>query len=434
MAVEKPRVRRLRKNPRVIAPLALAALALLAGCSGGKEAPPVVAVQAATVRQAPIAQVITAQALLFPLQEAALTPKVSAPVEKFYVQRGQRVHRGQLLVTLQNRDLKAAEVENQGAYQQAQAEYQQAMALGVPQQAQKAQVELQTAKQELDAQQKIFDARQNLYRQGAIPRKELDDARIALTQARGNYQIALKQWQNLQHGGTQQAIQSAKGQLAAAQGKYLAAQADVAYSEIRSPIEGVVTDRLNYPGQVAAADSPVVTVMDLSQIIAKAHIPAAQAAALKSGDPATITVEGGQPLQGKVTVVSPALDPNSTTVEVWVQAANPGGELKPGSSATVQMTAQTVPNALIVPSSALLTDEEGKTTVMVVGADQTASSRDVQTGVRQGDEVQITSGLKPGEVVVTSGNYGLPAHTKVTVQTSNAGVKEASPPQEKSEE
>ena len=110
--------------------------------------------------------------------------------------------------------------------------------------------------------------------------------------------------------GKQQQLKSAAGQLESAKGKYLGAAAQLSYSEIRSPIDGVVTDRPLYPGEMAAAGTPLLTVMDISQVIARAHIPQPEAALLKVGDKATITVPGeDNPVEGKITVVSPALDP-----------------------------------------------------------------------------------------------------------------------------
>jgi RND family efflux transporter MFP subunit len=204
--------------------------------------------------------------------------------------------------------------------------------------------------------------------------------------------------------------------LESAKGKYMGAEAQMSYSQIRSPIDGVVTDRPLYPGEMAAASTPIVTVMDISQVIAKAHIPQPEAALLKVGDKATITVPGeSEPVDARVTVVSPALDPNSTTVEVWVQAKNPDQRLKPGTSVQVSMLAQTIPDAVVIPATALLTGQDGTTSVMVVGADNRAHQKPVSVGIRQGDQVQITEGLQAGDHVVASGAYGLPDNTQVTV-------------------
>jgi RND family efflux transporter MFP subunit len=205
--------------------------------------------------------------------------------------------------------------------------------------------------------------------------------------------------------------------LAAAKGKYQGAAAQLSYSEIRSPISGVVTDRPLYPGEMATAGTPLVTVMDLSHVIAKAHIPQAEAALLKVGDTANVSAPGLEdPIPGKVSVVSPALDPNSTTVEVWVDARNPHQELKPGTSVSISMLAQTIPDALTVPAAAVLTEPDGTTSVMVIGDDSRAHQRDVKTGVRQQNQIQIVSGLKAGERVVTAGAYGLPDNTRVQLQ------------------
>src|ERR1041385_6134606 len=97
---------------------ALAALLVSSACSKKEETPqPVVTVQTASVVRGSIQQIITAQAILYPRDQAAITPKVVAPVRKFYVNRGSPVNRGQLLVDLENRDLAAAELDNKGAYE-----------------------------------------------------------------------------------------------------------------------------------------------------------------------------------------------------------------------------------------------------------------------------------------------------------------------------
>jgi multidrug efflux pump subunit AcrA (membrane-fusion protein) len=99
-------------------------LSFLSSCSkdtGEKEA--VVPVQVATVEKTTLQRTVTAEAVLFPLQQSAIVPKISAPVKAFYVKRGSRVRKGQLLAVLENRDLAAAAQENQGAYNQAEATY-----------------------------------------------------------------------------------------------------------------------------------------------------------------------------------------------------------------------------------------------------------------------------------------------------------------------
>jgi RND family efflux transporter MFP subunit len=151
-----------------------------------------------------------------------------------------------------------------------------------------------------------------------------------------------------------------------------------------------------------------------------------EAASLKVGDPAVITVPG-QNLQvkGKVTLVSPAVDANSTTVEVWVEAPNPKGSLRPGTSVRVAMVAETVKDAVVIPQAALLTSPDGLNTVIVLDSDNAPSKKKVRVGIRDSESktVQVTDGLAGGERVVTIGAFELAneddpvlAKTKIQVQ------------------
>jgi HlyD family secretion protein len=402
-------------------------LLLLAGCSkdkGDKE--PTVSVQVAPVEKTTIEHVVKTQAILFPKQQAAIVSKISAPVQKFLIKRGSPVHKGQLLAVLENRDLSAAAQDTQGAFSQAQATYATTTAAGVPEEMQKAEADAQQAKKALDAQEKVYQSRQQLYEQGALPRKELDQSGVEVTQARNQYAITQRHLDTLQAVGKQQELKAAAGQLESAKGKYLGAAAQLSYSEIRSPIDGVVTDRPLYPGEMAAAGTAIVTVMDVSSVIAKAHIPQADAALLKIGDKGTMTVPGlDEPVEGTVTVVSPALDPNSTTVEVWLEAKNPKQQLKPGTSAQLSLTAKTVKDALVVPAAAVITAADGTTVVMVAGSDGKAHQKAVKLGIKQDDDVQILEGVSDGDKVVSTGAYGLPDNTKIKIEAPAETPKEA---------
>ncbi len=401
---------------------AVAATLLTGACSSNKgETEPVVTVQVAPVEKTTIQRVIKTQAILYPRQQSAIVPKVSAPVQKFLVQRGSAVHEGQLLAVLENRDLAAAAQDTKGAYDQAQATYETTTAASLPEEIQKAEADTQQSQQALDAQQKVFESRQQLFEQGALPRKELDQSRVDYTAARNQYAIAKKHLEALMAIGKAQTLKSAAGQLESAKGKYQGAEAQLSYSEIRSPINGVVTDRPLYPGEMAAAGTPLLTVMDLSSVIAKAHIPQSDAAALKVGDQGTMTVPGmDAPVKGTVTIISPALDPGSTTVEVWFEAKNPKHALKPGTSVQLSLTAQTVKDALVVPVSSVLTAPDGSTTVMLASSDGRAHQTAVKLGIRNGDDVQILDGVSANDKVVSNGAYGLPDKTKIKVEAAAA--------------
>jgi HlyD family secretion protein len=413
-----------RLLPRPILAMAgvavVAGLLITVGCSSDKgEQEPTVTVQVAAVEKTTIRHTISAQAILFPRQQAAIVPKLSAPVKKFLVKRGSPVRQGQLLAVLENRDLSAAAQENKGSYEQAQASYETTTAAGLPEEIRKAEADAQQAQQVLDAQEKVFQSRQLLFEQGALPRKDLDQSRVDVTLARNQSAITKKHLDTLMAIGKQQELKSAAGQLESAKGKYLGAEAQLSYSEIRSPMDGVITDRPLYPGEMAAAGTPLLTVMDISLVIAKAHIPQSDAAALKVGDKGSMTVPGiEEPIEGKVTVVSPALDPNSTTVEVWLEAKNPKRALKPGTSVQLSLTAQTVKDALVVPANSVITTPDGTTAVMLAGSDGRAHQKAVKLGIRNGDDMQILEGVTATDKVVAAGAYGLPDKTKIKIEAA----------------
>ena len=421
---------RIHKHPRVLLVPAIAACAfgliLTTSCSRGKaDTEPVVTVQAAPVEKTDVEHTLSTQAILFPRAQAAIVPKISAPVAKFLVKRGSRVHQGELLAVLENRDLSAAAEDTKGALKQAQAAYETTTRAGLPEEIQKAEADLQQAQQALDAQEKVFQSRQQLFDQGALPRKELDQSRVDFTQARNQYAIAKKHLDFLNSITKEQELKAAAGQLESAKGKYLGAEAQLSYSEIHSPIDGVITDRPLYPGEMATAGTPLLTVMDTAAVIAKAHVPQADAALMKIGDKGSINIPGiADPVEGKITVVSPALDPSSTTVEIWLEAKNPRQQLKPGTTVQLTINLKTIKDALVVPANAVVTMQDGSSAVMLVGTDSKAHQKAVKLGVRQGDDVQILDGVTAGDKVVTSGAYGLPDNTKITVEAAPAEAPE----------
>ena len=406
-----------RRASRSWAVLAMTAVALLAaGCK--KEAPPqtVVTVQAEHPEQASISEHVIADAILAPQAQSAITPKITAPVSTFYVQRGARVKAGELLATLENADLAAAAMDNKGSYEAAQAAYETATKAQVPQDVQKAQLDLVQAKANLDLNQSIVNARTQLLKEGAIPARDLDTAKAALIQAQAAYDTAASQAEAMKKVTHAAELKTAQGQLTSAEGKYKSAAAMVSYSEIRSPIDGYVTDRPLFAGEMATAGTPLITVMDTDVLIAKTHLAQSLVERLKNGDNATVTVPGiKDPVPAKISMISPALDPGSTTVEVWLKVGNKSGALKVGTPVKVTFTGRTVDNALKIPVSAVLTAQDGSKTVMVIGSDGTAHSKPVKLGIQDGDDVQVVSGLTPADNVITVGSYGLDEGTKVKV-------------------
>jgi HlyD family secretion protein len=404
-------------------PLLLIPALLLAGCSKPQqaevEAP--APVQVTAVTQDTIRRTVAGDGVLFPRNQATVVPKIAAPVQRFLVQRGDHVKEGQLLAVLEARDLAATVSESRAQVSQAEANMRGTQSGTVPESIVKAQTDVETAKQTEDAALRLLENRKRLQEQGALALKLVDDAQVAYSTAHGQYQAALEHLRTLQSVGKQEQIKTAEAQVEAARSHLQSTEAQFGYAQIHSPIAGVIADRPLYAGEMAAAGAPLLTVIDISRVVARVNVPQNQASAIKVGDPATLAQpDSPDQLQGKVTIVSPATDVATTTVQVWIEIENPGGRLKPGTSVHALIVTEAIKAAVVVPASAILPGEEGGTAVLTVSPDHVAHRRAVQIGVREGDKVQILNGVRPGEEVVVVGGIGLDDKAKVRVVVPGA--------------
>jgi RND family efflux transporter MFP subunit len=157
--------------------------------------------------------------------------------------------------------------------------------------------------------------------------------------------------------------------------------------------------------------------MDTSALIAKLHIAQTAAQHLTVGASATVAVPGvAEPVPAKVSLISPALDSGSTTVEVWLRVENSKGVFKVGTPVHATITGRSVTNAMTIPAMAVQTASDGLTkSVMLIAADGVARKHPVTIGIQSGDSVQILSGLTTADMVITTGSYALDDGTKVKV-------------------
>src|SRR5215471_18374131 len=163
--------------PRISILLIPVSIFSLASCSKKEvpEAEPVVPVQVTAVRRDAIRRVVAADGVLYPQNQASVTSKISAPVKKFFINRGDHVKEGQLLAVLENRDLSAAALESKGLYEQAAANYRATSTASLPEQVITAQANLRAAKETLDAAKKLLDSREQLFQAGALARRQVDE-------------------------------------------------------------------------------------------------------------------------------------------------------------------------------------------------------------------------------------------------------------------
>src|SRR5438094_9649570 len=126
-------------------------------------------------------------------------------------------------------------------------------------------------------------SREQLYKDGALARRLVDEAGVSFAQAKGQYETAQKHLESLQSVARHEEVKAAAGQFESAKGKHEAAQAQFSYSRIASPISGVVVDRPLFAGEMAQPGTPLMTIMDVSSVIARVNISQAQAAYIRVG-------------------------------------------------------------------------------------------------------------------------------------------------------
>jgi multidrug efflux pump subunit AcrA (membrane-fusion protein) len=323
-----------------------------------------------------------------------------------------------LLAELESRDLVAAADESRSQLALAQTAYRTTTRATVVEDRTKAESDALSTRQALDAAKVLYNNRVELQKQGALAQKLVDDAKVAMVQAQSQFDTAQKHLDALRQVTGEEQLKAAEEQVNAAKAHYESAAAQAGYAEVRSPINGIVADRPVYTGDTAAAGVPIASIVDISQVVARANIAVKEAASIRVGRPATITGPEGV-LAGKVMVVSPSADPNTTTIQVWVQADNPGEKMRPGGTVRVAIRADLIQETLLVPTAALLNSEEGGEMVVVVGKDSLAHQRKVTVGIREGNRVQILGGVNEGEKVITSGGLGLDDKAKVTIKSAD---------------
>jgi cobalt-zinc-cadmium efflux system membrane fusion protein len=178
---------------------------------------------------------------------------------------------------------------------------------------------------------------------------------------------------------------------------------------VLAPIGGEVVERLVSPGQVVqAGQTQAFTISDLSTVWVLANVYQGDLAAVRSGDDVVVQNDAYPgTFHGRISYVSPALDPNTRTLQARIVVDNPGEKLKRDMYCTVIMTAGSIKNAIAVPDSAILRDDNNQPFVYLATGGNQFGRRDVEIGQSLNGRTQILRGLSPGERVVGDGSLFL---------------------------
>lgn len=247
---------------------------------------------------------------------------------------------------------------------------------------------------------------------------KLNDAELRATLQRATYRRELAELRERRlaqlietKSVNQQDYDIALSELSVQRAEVALVEAQLAKLEIRAPFDGIVGLRFVSEGAFVNATTRVATLQRLDNLKVDFSIPEKYAARIRLGSPITFNVAGGEKARGEIYAFDPRIDVTTRTVMIRALCPNPAGKLLPGAFAHVEVTLAETADALLVPAVAVIPGLSEKTVFVV--ADGKAARRTVETGTRTESMVQIVAGLKPGDVVITSGLQQLRAGAAV---------------------
>lgn len=402
--------------------LALFSVALfLVGCGAKPEeetAKPVVSVKTVKAEESDEQLSVRAPATVFPREQANIASRITAPILELGARKGDRVTRGQVLVRLDNRDLIAQRKEIAALVTDAQATLDKMRSGTVPADIERARGQVRTTQAALSQAEKFYERRKQLFDQGVLPNRDLQVSQTDLTTAKANFEVAQQTLTLLEKQSSGKDIEIAESRLEQARGRLSVIDTQIAFSELRSPFAGTITEQLVFPGDMAQPSSPMFTVADLDVAIARAQVPEADAFGVRRGQFCRLTPSDREAIhfEGRISVVNQAVDAARRTVEVWCEIPNGKGDLRSQVFGSLEIITGQLSKVVTVPTAAVQLDEGTRTGfVMVAGQDQKAQKRPVEAGAALVGKIPILKGLRAGEMVIVEGAYGLADGTAIAI-------------------
>ena len=322
---------------------------------------------------------------------AVIGPVNQGRIVRLYAGQGTRVRKGQRLADLESADIDQAEAD----YLKALADYENA---------------LRSSAAEVKLAQESYDRNKLLYEQKITAGKNLQSAEHDLEVAKAARESAVN--------GTKATLTAARRHLLllglnSATIDALAKKTDLAATfSLNSPIDGIVVERNATVGASVGTDANLFKIIDLSRVWIDADVFEKDLPRVRPGQEVKLTVTAfpQSTFTGKVILINSVLDPETRTVKVRTEVANPDGRLKPDMFANVQIVTEVNRAAISIPQSAVLSDQ-GKTIVFIAEGNG-YKKRQVQAGIQNNDRVEIVDGLTAGDRVVVKGNYLLLEESK----------------------
>lgn len=358
-----------------------------------------VSMMAAIMRQLP--RYFEATGSLAANEQTDVMPETSGKVAAVGVDLGSYVRRGQMIVKIDDADLRIRVDQAQAQLAQAKATLRQNEAKIGLRPGQKFNpenvAEVAQARAALDLAEKNLSRYEKLIESGDISRAAYDQQKSQRDQLREAYEVAVHQAQQ-----NYAAVANAQGMVDAANTQLALAKRNLTYSVVNAPIAGYVSERTADVGEYISPQQKVATIVNLNPLRVRIDIPEQAIPRVHAGESVSVTVAAytDRSFAGHVARISPSVTASSRTLTIEAEVENPSGELKPGQFATVRILLPQSEAAVLAPQRALR-QISGATYVFVIKNGR-AEQRLVQTGQADGDLIEIKSGIAADEVVATS--------------------------------
>jgi multidrug efflux system membrane fusion protein len=361
----------------------------------------------------------------------SVTPQASGRITGVYFKKGQEVHKGDLLFTLDDRTQAASIQQARGTLAQAQSQVQQTRAtlakdLGLVRQA-----ETTLAKDQAQAQfsQAQSDRYNNLYKQGAISQDQAQQYATSNRVSAVTLQADREAIANAQAvvEGDKAAIETAQAVVSTNGGAVNNAEVQSSYAKIYAPMDGRAGNVLVTEGNVVQANStnPLVTIAQISPIQVSFSVPETNLAEiqkhLENGKlKVAVTFSGSNtPINGVLSFVNNTVDNGTGTIQLIGDFDNAQGKLFPGQFVKTTLTLAQEPNAIVVPDRAVQNGPDGQFVFVVNPDDGTVQNTPVTVNSSISGLDVVQTGLQPGDQVVTDGQANLVSGSKVRVKTAS---------------
>lgn len=334
-------------------------------------------------------------------QQTDVAPQTSGKVVAVGVEIGSPVRRGQVLVRLDEAELKLRVEQAATQVEQAKAAVRQAEEkIGLrPGQAfdPNRVAEVSAARVALDLAEKNLRRAEKLIESGDVSRSFYDEQRARRDQLKEQYDVALAQARQNYAG-----VDVARTNVANAESQLALARKNLSYAVIPSPIDGFVSERTADVGEYVSPQQKVATVVRTNPLRIRIDIPEQAIPEVRVGQSVSITTSAwpDKNFAGRVARIAPNVSATSRTLAVEAEIENGSGALKPGQFATVRILQERAAPAVLIPARAVAT-EAGVSRVFVIKNGR-AEQRLVQTGQTEGDLIEVKSGVAADEQVATS--------------------------------